>query len=197
VSELLPDAQRAIEALRSGELVVIPTDTVYGLAVALDADDGVRRVFEAKGRPEFRPLPVLGSSVGALQAIAVLDARARKLADAHWPGPVTLVLPRAVGFETFLGTGGEETVAVRVPAHDVALSILEATGPLAVTSANASGATPAETAAAAEAALGETVSVYVDAGECAGAPSTIVSLVGEPHVIRPGALHIDLGDQRP
>ena len=186
------DFERAIEALRGGDLVVIPTDTVYGLAVDLGAPDGVRRVFEAKGRPEFRPLPVLASSLTALDSVAELDVAGRRLAERYWPGPLTLVVRRAAGFETFLGQGGEETVAVRIPDHPIALAILEATGPLAVTSANASGAQPAETVDAARAALSDSVSLYVDAGPCSGAPSTIVSLVGAPHVIRPGAVYIDL-----
>ena len=175
--------ERAEEALRAGRLVVIPTDTVYGVA----ALPGVAEdLFAAKGRPEDKAIPVLGARAADLESIAEFDERATRIAARFWPGPLTLVLPRAPGFTVDLGGIDAETVAVRVPAHDVALELLDRSGPLAVTSANRSGEPAATTVHHARAALGDAVAVYVDAGECGGAPSTVASLVGELRLLRPG-----------
>jgi L-threonylcarbamoyladenylate synthase len=177
---------KAEEALRAGRLVVIPTDTVYGVAALLGVAKAVRALFAAKGRPEDKAIPVLGASAVDLKAIAVFDGRAQRMAERFWPGPLTLVLPRAPDFTVDLGGTDPETVAVRIPAHDVALELLGRCGPLAVTSANRSGEPAAVTVDRARAALGDSVAVYVDAGECRGAPSTIASLVGELKLLRSG-----------
>jgi tRNA threonylcarbamoyl adenosine modification protein (Sua5/YciO/YrdC/YwlC family) len=178
--------ETALAELDAGRAVVIPTDTVYGLAVSLRAAGAVARLFDIKGRPRSKAIPVLGHDAAALEAVASFDERARTAARL-WPGPLTIVLRRAPGFEVDLGGTGS-TVAVRVPAHPIAEELLRLSGPLAVTSANISGEPPLTTAAAAEEVFGRTVTV-LDGGACEGAPSTVVDLTGAaPRVLREGAL---------
>lgn len=177
----------AAAALRRGELAVIPTDTVYGVAAHLDSEGAVQRLFTAKERPREKALPVLAAAAEDLEGIAVPDSRAIELARRWWPGPLTIVLPRHGGFDLDLGGDGK-SVAVRVPNLDTTLDLLGRTGPLAVTSANISGGWAAATVAEARAALGHVVSVYLDAGRLEGRPSTIVSLVGETKILREGEI---------
>jgi L-threonylcarbamoyladenylate synthase len=181
VSEL--DA--ALSALEAGRPVVMPTDTVYGLAASLRVHGAVAELFRLKGRPRDKPIPVLGYDGAALAAIASFGERARAAARL-WPGPLTLVLPRAQGFDVDLGGGGD-TVGVRVPSHPLARALLRVAGPLAVTSANLTGEPPLTTAAAANALFGDEV-VIVDGGECDGEASTVLDLTGAPRVLRPGPL---------
>lgn len=183
--------ERAVEQLQGGAVVVMPTDTVYGLAARPDLPDTLDSIFYLKRRPDHKALPVLGATVDALGDIAVLDTSALALAERFWPGPLTLVLPRAPGFDHELGVPADPTVAVRVPAHDIALTLLERTGPLAVTSANLSGEAPATTVAEARAAFGAAIDVYLDGGTCNGGASTLVSLVDELSVLRPGPITED------
>jgi L-threonylcarbamoyladenylate synthase len=178
----------ALEALRAGRPIVMPTDTVYGIAARFDAPSAVAAVFAAKARPFDRPLPVLGDGVAALRNVATFDARAEALADRFWPGPLTVVLPRAAGFDVDLGGDATDSVAVRVPRHDIALELLRRAGPLAVSSANRSDEAPALSLDEARAALGGTVALYVDGGRLTGRPSTIVSLVSELRSIRDGEI---------
>lgn len=180
--------EEATAALERGALVVIPTDTVYGLAAHLGHPDAIARIFEAKGRPPEKPIPVLGASLAQLSDVAVFDERARKLAARFWPGPLTLILPRAEGFTTDLGGDETRTVGVRVPKEPRVLELLGMTGPLAVTSANRSGEAEATSLEEARAALGESVAAYVDGGRCVGTPSTIVFLVGERRLLREGLI---------
>jgi L-threonylcarbamoyladenylate synthase len=180
--------EEAVDALRAGRPVVMPTDTVYGVAGSLSAPGAIAAVFTAKGRPADRPLPVLGHDVAALRDVVVFDARAEALAARYWPGPLTMVLRRAPGFDVDLGGGARDSVAVRVPRHDIALALLSRTGPLAVSSANRSNEAAALTAEEARAALSETVDVFLDGGQLTGRPSTIISLIGEVTVIREGEL---------
>jgi tRNA threonylcarbamoyl adenosine modification protein (Sua5/YciO/YrdC/YwlC family) len=194
--------ERALAALKAGSLVVLPTDTVYGVGCAPFAPGGIESLFAAKGRPRDKAIPVLGASLEDLRAVAVFDARAEALAARFWPGPLTLVLPRAPGFTHDLGGDDPATVAVRVPAHHLARALLTAAGPLAVTSANRSGEPPAATVEQARAALGNTVAVYLDGGPSAGEPSTVARLTrAGAEVLRPGAvtladLDAALGSQR-
>jgi L-threonylcarbamoyladenylate synthase len=182
------DVGAAIDALERGELVVIPTDTVYGVAGSLEVHS-VDALFSLKQRPYDKPLPVLGADVEALAEIAVFDDRARILAERYWPGPLTLVLPRAEGFGLPLGRGGEASVAVRVPAHPLGLGVLRGSGPLAVTSANVSGEPDAHSIEDARASLGDSIAVYVDGGPCEGDPSMVLSLLHDvPQVLRPGPI---------
>ena len=182
------DIERAVAALDAGEPIVIPTDTVYGLAVRPDLAEAVKRIFEVKERPEERALPVLGADAEMLEAVARFDDAARRLSGTFWPGPLTLVLTRAAGFDHDLGGVADGTVAVRVPDFGPTLELLARTGPLAVTSANRSGAPPAVTVKEARAALGDAIEVFIDGGRVGGAPSTVLGLAAEPALLRDGAL---------
>lgn len=183
----------ATRAVQQGELVVIPTDTVYGIAADAFDPSAVAALLEAKGRGREMPPPVLVSAAATLDALASgLPDYARALVEEFWPGPLTLVCRQQPSLQWDLGeTRG--TVAVRMPDHDVALAVLERTGPLAVSSANLTGRPAALHADAAEAMLGEEVSVVVDAGPVTGGEaSTIVDVTGEhPRVLRRGALGPD------
>jgi tRNA threonylcarbamoyl adenosine modification protein (Sua5/YciO/YrdC/YwlC family) len=177
----------AIVALRMGKLVVIPTDTVYGVAAPLE-DASIAKIFELKGRPGEKPLPVLGANFADLESIAAFNDHARRLAERFWPGPLTMILRRAPGFDVDLGGTNVTTVGVRVPKEPRAIELLKRTGPLAVTSANISGSTEATTVEEARVALGTRDVFYVDGGRCTGKPSTIVFLAAERRVLREGAI---------
>jgi len=177
-----------VAALRDGAVVVMPTDTVYGLACLPRLPNAVNYIFELKGRPDDKPLPVLGDDLGALETVAEFDDRARELARRFWPGALTLVLPRNPAFTHDLGGNDFTTVAVRVPRNTVALELLSQTGPLATTSANRSGEPPATSTDEARSIFGERVGAYVDGGPCRGLPSTVLSLIGPARVLREGAL---------
>lgn len=183
--------QRALAALRSGGLVVLPTDTVYGVGCLPGAPGAIAALFAAKGRPRRKAIPVLGAGRADLDEVAAFDERAEVLAERFWPGPLTLVLPRAPGFRYDLGGEDRTTVAVRVPAHPLARALLAASGPLAVTSANRSSEPPAATVDEARAALGEAVAVYLDGGASAGEPSTVARLTpAGVEILRAGALDV-------
>ena len=177
-----------LETLQAGGVVVIPTDTVYGLACLPRLHDAVQKIFELKGRPDAKPLPVLGDGIGSLQAVAEFDDRAFALARKYWPGPLTLVLRRTHNFTYDLGGNDTKTVAVRVPQSAVTLELLGRTGPLAVTSANRSGEEPATTLEQARETFGDGVAAYLEGDGGLGRPSTVFSLVGPPQVLRDGAL---------
>ncbi len=182
----------AAASLRKGDLAVIPTDTVYGLAADAFSPPAVTGLLAAKGRDRQMPPPVLVGTVRAATALVEdLSASAKDLMDEFWPGALTLVLRANRNLIWDLGeTKG--TVAVRMPLHEITLELLKETGPLAVSSANRSGAPPATTAADAEAQLGEAVAVYLDGGPCSGdVPSTIVDLTGAvPKLLRRGVISI-------
>lgn len=181
-----PDVDVVAAELRAGGVAVVPTDTVYGLACLPDRAEAVAAIFSLKGRPDDKALPVLGASLDDLERVARFDDAALAVAERYWPGPLTLVLPRAETFTHDLGGRGDETVAVRVPESELALVLLEAVGPLAVTSANLSGRSPAVTVEQARAAFGDRVDVYLDYGRCDAPASTVVSLVDGLDVVRPG-----------
>jgi L-threonylcarbamoyladenylate synthase len=183
----------AVAALRRGDLVVLPTDTVYGVAADAFSPSAVERLLAAKGRGRDMPVPVLVGAWRTLDGLAAtVTPLARELVETFWPGPLTLVVRAAGSLAWDLGeTRG--TVAVRMPLQPVALAVLEQTGPLAVSSANRTGAPPATDAQDAAAQLGTSVAVYLDAGPSTDAvPSTILDLTGErPRVLRAGALPVD------
>ncbi len=192
---LAPDAAgiaRAAEALRRGELVGLPTETVYGLAGDAGSDRAVAAIFAAKDRPRFNPLIVHVARLAAAERLAVFDARAHRLAAAFWPGPLTLVLPRrADGGVSLLCSAGLDTLAVRMPAHDVARAVIRAAGlPLAAPSANPSGRLSPTTAAHVVEGLGDRVALVLDGGPCpVGVESTVVDLTGASAVLlRPGGV---------
>lgn len=182
----------AAAAVRRGELVVIPTDTVYGIGADAFSHDAVRALLAAKGRGREMPPPVLISSATTLDALGEqVPEWARALVARHWPGPLTIVVRQQPSLMWDLGeTRG--TVAVRMPDDEVALAVLERTGPLAVSSANISGRPAAVDADGAEQMLGDAVSVIVDGGPARGGEaSTIVDATGEvPRVLRRGALSL-------
>ena len=183
----------AVTALQSGQLVVLPTDTVYGIAADAFSPIAVNLLLAAKGRGRDMPVPVLVGSWRTLDGLVdELGPLARRMVEAFWPGPLTLVVRSAPSLAWDLGeTRG--TVAVRMPLHPIALEILTQTGPLAVSSANRSGMPPAVEVAEAERQLGESVRVYLDGGPVGDpVPSTIVDLTGDhARVLRVGALDVE------
>jgi L-threonylcarbamoyladenylate synthase len=183
----------AVSAVRRGELVVLPTDTVYGIGADAFTPAAVTALLEAKGRGRDMPSPVLVGSVRAAQALVEdFGTYGQDLVDEFWPGALTLVCRANSTLAWDLGDS-KGTVAVRMPLHQLTLELLKETGPLAVSSANRSGAAPARTAADAEAQLGESVEVYLDDGASGEAePSSIVDLTGAvPRLLRAGAISED------
>lgn len=180
-------------AIQGGELIVIPTDTVYGIAADAFSPYSVGNLLVAKGRGREMPPPVLVSAATTLDALATaVPTYARELVDALWPGPLTLVCRQQTSLQWDLGdTRG--TVAVRMPDNEVALELLSRTGPLAVSSANVTGQPAATSADAADEMLGPSVAVILDDGPTPGpVPSTIVDVTGpQGRVLRTGALPLD------
>ncbi|QDU72752.1 L-threonylcarbamoyladenylate synthase [Mucisphaera calidilacus] len=187
--------ERASAALGRGELVGMPTETVYGLAADALNERAVARVFEAKGRPRFDPLIVhVGDAGAAAGLVSEWPERARLLAERFWPGPLTLVLPKR-GLVPDLVTAGLDSVAVRCPEHPVALGLIRAFGgPVAAPSANRFGGISPTAAEHVVSELGASVSLVLDGGPCGrGLESTVVGLTGErATLLRPGALAIEL-----
>jgi len=183
----------AIEAVKNGELVVLPTDTVYGLGADAFTAYAVKALLDAKGRGRDVPPPVLVGSRHTLDGLVLkLPKTARDLVEAFWPGALTIVLEHAPSLQWDLGeTDG--TVAVRMPLHPVALEVLRETGPMAVSSANKHGQPAAVTAEEARDQLGYAVRVYLEAGPCPDpVPSTIVDVTGEvPRLLREGAIPVE------
>lgn len=183
----------ATVAIRAGELVVMPTDTVYGLAADAFDPDAVRRLLDAKGRGREMPPPVLVASEATLDALAsAVPSWARDLVRHYWPGPLTIIVREQSSLQWDLGeTLG--TVAVRMPHDPVALELLGRTGPLAVSSANVTGRPAATDADEATAMLADSVSVVLDAGPTADdRPSTIVDCTTDhARVLRVGAVPVE------
>lgn len=180
----------AAAALRRGELVVLPTDTVYGVAADAFNPSAITALLAAKGRGRDMPVPVLVSNMAMLDALVErVPDRARDLVDAFWPGALTLVLRHTAHLAWDLGES-LGTVAVRMPADPLALELIGQTGPLGVSSANRTGHQPAVTMLDARLQLGAAVAVYLDGGpRDEPVPSTIVDLTGaEPRVLREGAI---------
>ncbi len=180
----------AVEVIRDGGVVVLPTDTVYGIGADAFSPEAVASVLAAKGRGREMPPPVLVPSIRTVDGLATdIPSWARDLIREFWPGPLTLVFKAQSSLMWDLGeTNG--TVAVRMPQDDTALALLSEVGPMAVTSANLTGQPPATTVTDAAAQLGASVGVYLDAGRVAGNEvSTIIDCTGsEPEVLRAGAV---------
>lgn len=179
----------AARAVRNAKLIVLPTDTVYGIGADAFTADAVAALLEAKGRGRDMPVPVLVGSPSTLGGVAVTDKTIDALVEAFWPGGLTLICRQQPSVRWDLGdTGG--TVAVRMPDHEVAIEVLKTTGPLAVSSANVTGHPPAQSAREARDQLGDSVAVYLEAGPTVSdTPSTIVDVSGPvPRVLRQGAL---------
>jgi len=188
------EIERAVATLRSGGLVAFPTETVYGLGADAANDDAVRRVFEVKGRPTDHPLIVHLADASQLNEWAAsVSPTASLLADAFWPGPLTLLVERSSTVSTAV-TGGRSTVGLRVPDHPVALELLRTFGGgIAAPSANRFGRVSPTTAAHVLADLGDDVDLVLDGGPCrVGVESTIVDLTAErPVVLRAGGVSVD------
>jgi L-threonylcarbamoyladenylate synthase len=186
------DIQSAAQALRAGRLVAFPTETVYGLGAVATNDRAVAAIFSTKRRPRFNPLIVHVTDRTAAAALAHWNDTADRLATRFWPGPLTLVLPRAPGSPlSLLVSAGLDTVALRVPAHPLARALLEATGlPIAAPSANPAGAVSPTTADHVAQTLGERIDIILDGGPCPiGLESTVVDLTGaKPRLLRSGGL---------
>jgi tRNA threonylcarbamoyl adenosine modification protein (Sua5/YciO/YrdC/YwlC family) len=187
MSDPVQDAARAVIA---GELIVIPTDTVYGIATRPDDPGATARLFHAKGRPRELELPVLVPSPASAREIALFDDRSEALVAAFWAGPLTLVLARTERSASWELGGQASTIAVRMPHHPLALAVLARTGPLAVSSANRSGEETPATCDGLERVFGGSVSVYLcEEAPLEGTPSTVVDLTGgDPVVRRAGAV---------
>jgi len=176
-----------LAALGRGEVVGLPTDTVYGLGVDPFSRSAVERLFAVKRRPAVKPVPLLAASVEQAERVGVLAGVARAVVERHWPGALTVVVRRAPGLPDWLGDPTRESVGLRVPDHPAALALLEAAGPLAVTSANHSGLVPALDAAGARAIFGTEVAAYLPGAGGGGAPSTVVDFTAlTPRVLRAG-----------
>ena len=192
----MPDSQGlcdAAQVITQGGTVAVPTETVYGLAARADSADAVAAIYRAKGRPDFNPLIVHVADLAAAALLVELDGRARALAAAFWPGPLTMVLPRRADAPVAAAvTAGLPTLAIRCPAHPVMQAILRQSGlALAAPSANRSGGVSPTTAGHVAASLGDRVPLVVDGGACAaGIESTIVALRADGgwQVLRPGPI---------
>lgn len=184
----------AAALIAAGQPVAVPTETVYGLAADATNGEAVARIYAAKGRPSFNPLIVHVTELAAAEAIGIFDEPARSLAEAHWPGPLTLVVPLRPGAAIApLVTAGLATVALRVPAHPVMQALLRVTGrPLAAPSANASGRISPTRVEHVLASLGGRIPAVIDSGSTQrGIESTIVAATdGELRLLRPGPVSV-------
>src|SRR6516165_7692137 len=181
----------AARALAAGGLVAFPTETVYGLGADAGNGEAIARLYAAKGRPAFNPLIAHVASEAAARKLARFDTAAERLAAAFWPGPLTLVLPKAADCPVAaLATAGLNSVAVRLPRHPVAQQLLRAFGgPVVAPSANRSGHVSPTTAAHVLADLGGRIDLIVDGGATpVGLESTIVACIGDPVLLRPGGV---------
>jgi tRNA threonylcarbamoyl adenosine modification protein (Sua5/YciO/YrdC/YwlC family) len=186
----------AADALRAGEVVLLPTDTVYGIAVRAELPGATARLFALKDRAEVQPVAVLVADRDqALTLVSGAEDGTVRVMDRLWPGPLTLVLPRAPG-RAHLELGGDPaTIGIRCPDHDFVRALAAEVGPLATTSANRHGEPTPPTAAEAAASLVGPVALVVDGGPAGTAASTVVDLTGpEPRVLREGAVTVaDIG----
>jgi L-threonylcarbamoyladenylate synthase len=185
----------AVEILRAGGIVALPTDTVYGIAVALDTTGGVEALFAAKRRPPDKGIMLLLADAAQAPEIGEWPPAAAALADAFWPGGLTLIVPQRadVHLPPVLTGGAATTIGLRVPDHDAPRALAAAVGPLPTTSANVSGLPEARTAAEIVDQLGEAVVLVLDGGPAhGGPPSTIVDCTCEPpRILRAGAIPLE------
>jgi L-threonylcarbamoyladenylate synthase len=199
VAQVVPDGEAgradAVRALRGGGIVALPTDTVYGIGVDLRSADGIERLFAAKERPLDRGIVLLLADVAQAASLAEWPPAAAALADAFWPGGLTLVVPQRpdAALPPVL-TGGAATIGLRVPNHECPRALAEALGPLPVTSANLSGRPEAGDAEAILEMLGDRIELIVDGGPSRGGPaSTVVQCTAtETRILRPGAIPLDV-----
>jgi L-threonylcarbamoyladenylate synthase len=183
--------EAALAAILAGQIVGLPTDTVYGLGVDPFNLDAVARLFELKGRPEHKPVGVLAATVEQAEEIGVIQGDAKALAGRHWPGALTLIVTPKVVMADWVGDQQRLTIGIRVPDHPTALELLEAAGPLAVTSANESGREETMSDVEARRVFGDRVAVYVEGTAPGGEASTVVDTTGAKlTVLRQGPIDI-------
>lgn len=190
LSAALNQVDEAVNVLRNGGVIAMPTDTLYALTAAADSAPAVRRVFEIKGRQEGRPLPLFVSGLEMARRIAVFNETASRLASSFWPGQLTIVVPKRQEYESE-ALAGSPSVGLRVPDHPVAQAVVEAIdAPVTGTSANLSGGPDPVSADEVRRQLGDQVDLILDAGPCQhGLGSTIVDCSGEqPRILRQGAV---------
>jgi L-threonylcarbamoyladenylate synthase len=184
--------ERALKILRAGGLVAFPTDTVYGLGALASEAGAVLSIYKAKDRPGEKAIPILIGDGADLEKVALqVPEMARRIAARFWPGPVTLILHKRPTLPEAVST--DSTVAVRIPDHPVALALLQASGPMAVTSANLSGQPSPTTASEVFAQLEGRIDLIIDGGVTpGGVPSTLVDCTGsEPTILRPGPVSLE------
>ena len=183
------DVSAAARAIKRGEVVGVPTDTVYGLAADPYDEAALDRLYDLKGRNEGKPIAILVADLDQGLSLGAMSDRALDLAERYWPGAVTLVVPRLDTAPPWLGDTKRRTIALRCPNHPVALELLRLTGPLAVTSANRSDTAPTNSAEEAEAVFADLVLTYLPGEAGGGEPSTLVDLT-EPSemVLRRGPI---------
>jgi L-threonylcarbamoyladenylate synthase len=174
---------KALKAVRSGKVVGLPTDTVYGLGVDPLNESAVARLFDLKGRPAHKPVGLLVANMEQAVLIGEINEDAAALAARYWPGALTLIVTPKVILADWVGDTQRRTVGLRIPGHDVARDLLHATGPLAVTSANRSGEPEAMDDAAAKRVFGDEVAVYLEGTSPGGVPSTVIDATTDELVI--------------
>ncbi len=183
--------EAAVEAVLRGEVIGLPTDTVYGVGANPFDAEAIQSLYELKGRPHDKPVGLLVGSVEQAQLISDIQGRAEELAYQHWPGALTLVVQPKVVLPEWVGHRQRRSVGVRVPDHPTAIELLNLTGPLAVTSANLSGGPETMDDRLARDTLGDRVSVYVPGTSPGGTASTVVDCTTfEPQLIRVGPIEI-------
>jgi L-threonylcarbamoyladenylate synthase len=191
---ILPDGDEAraeaVEHLRAGRIVAVPTDTVYGIAADMALPDAIVRLFAAKRRPPEKAVAVLLADLAQAEAIAWLRPPAKALGERFWPGGITLVLPLLPGVDLPAELAGAGTIGVRIPDHDAPRAVARALGPLPTTSANISGGADAKDANEVAASLGDAIELVIDGGPIRGGPaSTVVDCTSQrPRVLREGAI---------
>lgn len=175
--------QEAVEAVRAGLIVGLPTDTVYGVGVTPTDLDAVASLFELKGRPAHKPVGLLAANLDQAASVGVIKGAAAELAAEHWPGALTLIVNPKVVLSDWAGEQQQTTVGIRVPDHPVAIELLEATGPLSVTSANRSGEPETMNDVQAREIFGDAVAVYLRGESPGGEASTVVDVTGNEMVV--------------
>ena len=186
-----PAIAMAVDALSGGDIIGMPTDTVYGLAADPFHTGAADRLFRLKGRPRHVELPVLvASEEQALSLCTAVPVEARRLMERYWPGPLTLVLPRRPDLDADLGEE-DATIGIRCPAHPVPLAICAKVGPIATTSANRHGEPAITTAGGVAKAFGPEIALVLDGGNCDQLPSSVVDCTGgAPKVLREGRISV-------
>ncbi|MBT8197442.1 MAG: threonylcarbamoyl-AMP synthase [Acidimicrobiia bacterium] len=183
----MTDLTAAVAAIKEGQLVGVPTDTVYGIAADPFRPDALERLYELKGRGDTKPIAILVTTVDQGAELAAFNDLAQDLAAKHWPGGLTLVLSKLDTTPDWMGDPAAKTVGLRCPDHEVTQALLGLTGPLAATSANMAGQSAAVTAEEARDVFGDAVAVYLEGEGAGGMPSTVIDLTRPgPHVLRSG-----------